>query len=132
MRYKILNVTCTFLDLSKERSKIFNTREEARLHNSKLEELLKNTPNSILERKRLGLQTYTEERNLLVPLLENCLKGYYFMEAKEGCRGNLRDIISFSFKPFSPYKLTELKNNFKGTCNACNISTKPSQIISKQ
>jgi hypothetical protein len=128
MRYKIINAVCTFLDLDKERSRIFSTREEARLHNSKLDELLKDTPNSLLERKRLGLQTYTERRTLIVPSIENCFKGYYYMEPKEGCRGNLRNIVSISFKPFSPHKFSNINRN--STCNTCNISTKPSEIIS--
>mgnify|MGYP000920927389 FL=1 len=130
MRYKIINVDCTFLDLTKERSKLFSSREEARLHHSKLDELLKDNPNAILERKRLGLQTYIEVRTIIAPSVENCLKGYYYLEPKEGCKGNLRDIVSISFKPFSPQKFTKIINDLEGTCNTCNTSTKPSEIIS--
>lgn len=125
LRYKI-KVKILFADVDHLRNKLFDSREASELNKKHIEELLKDTVNSGLERKRLKIQEFVEERRILSASLEFATKNSR-LQHDDFCKGKTNNIISIIFFPVITSMLESKKNYPRlGSCRNSTTSTRPS------
>jgi len=122
-RYRI-KVEILFADVSHLRNKLFNTKEESLLNKKQIRELLKDTENSKLERKRLNIQEFTETRFIITSQIEYVSRNarLEFDPEKKGVADN---IIRINFPQISTGSL-EIKDAIIEGNSRRKISTVPS------